>query len=211
MNNIFENISFKEVSKIMEILNAHQVKFPKNKNISVSVKDVDSICVVLKGLVNIIKNDEKGNFAVVEEITDNQVFGSTISNIANPEYDVITKEETTVIILDISKILSLDNKSNYYSQFIKNILNIYQDKIKKNNERIEVLTNKTIRDKLLSYFNILSSGGTIKTIYLPFTYSDLANYLGVNRSAMTRELNNLKDEGIIETNGRKIKLHYYVG
>ena len=73
-----------------------------------------------------------------------------------------------------------------------------------------MLTNKTIRDKLLAYFNIISSTGTIKTIYLPFSYSDLANYLGVNRSAMTRELNNLKEEGIIETSGRKIKLHYYV-
>ena len=210
MNNIFENISSKEVSKIMEILNAHVVKFPKNKNISVSVKDVDSMCIVLKGLVNIIKNDEKGNYAVVEEIEDNQVFGSILSNIVNPEYEVITKEETTIIVLDYNQILSLDNKSNYYAQFIKNILNIYQEKIKRNNERIEVLTNKTIRDKLLAYFNIISNTGTIKTIYLPFSYSDLANYLGVNRSAMTRELNNLKEEGIIETNGRKIKLHYYV-
>ena len=194
----------------MEILNAHVVKFPKNKNISVSVKDVDSMCIVLKGLVNIIKNDEKGNYAVVEEIEDNQVFGSILSNIVNPEYEVITKEETTIIVLDYNQILSLDNKSNYYSQFIKNILNIYQEKIKRNNERIEVLTNKTIRDKLLAYFNIISSAGTIKTVYLPFSYSDLANYLGVNRSAMTRELNNLKEEGIIETSGRKIKLHYYV-
>ena len=68
------------------------------------------------------------------------------------------------------------------------------EKIKKNNDRIEILTNKTIRDKLLAYFKIYSQN---KSVNLPFSLTDLADYLAVNRSAMTRELKNLKEEGFI--------------
>ena len=80
------------------------------------------------------------------------------------------------------------------------------NKIQKNNERIEILTNKTTRDKLLTYFKMNSNEGNNRTIYLPFSLTDLADYLSVNRSAMSRELKYLKDEGFIEIKGRKIKL-----
>ena len=68
------------------------------------------------------------------------------------------------------------------------------------------MTNKSTRDKLLAYFNMVSRRNGSRIIYLPFSYTDLADYLAVNRSAMTRELSNMKVEGLIETKGRRIKL-----
>ena len=80
------------------------------------------------------------------------------------------------------------------------------EKIQENNERIEILTNKTIRDKLLAYFRNNTKNSNNRIVYLPFTLTDLADYLAVNRSAMSRELKNLKDEGFIEIKNKKIKL-----
>ena len=74
------------------------------------------------------------------------------------------------------------------------------------NTRIELLTKKNIRDKLLTYFNILSTKNLSKTFRLPFTLTDLADYLSVDRSAMMRELSHLKQEGFIEKTGSKITL-----
>ena len=74
------------------------------------------------------------------------------------------------------------------------------------NERIEILTKRTIRDKLLKYFNSMTKRNSSRVIYLPFTYTDLADYLGIDRAAMTRELKNLKDEGFIVTKGKMIKI-----
>ena len=74
------------------------------------------------------------------------------------------------------------------------------------NSRIELLTKKNIRDKLLTYFNILSSRSFSKTFSLPFSLTDLADYLSVDRSAMMRELSHLKNEGFIEKKGNKITL-----
>ena len=76
------------------------------------------------------------------------------------------------------------------------------------NERIEILTQKTIRNKLLEYFRIEAQKNRSKIIYLKSTWQDLADYLAIDRSAMTRELKNLKEEGFITTKGRVITLLY---
>lgn len=74
------------------------------------------------------------------------------------------------------------------------------------NTRIELLTKKNIRDKLLTYFTLLSTRKLSKTFTLPFSLTDLADYLSVDRSAMMRELSHLKEEGFIKKNGKKITL-----
>ena len=76
------------------------------------------------------------------------------------------------------------------------------------NTRIELLTKRNTRDKLLSYFDILSENRLNKTITIPFSFTDLADYLSVDRSAMTRELGHLKEEGFIRKVGNKITLLY---
>lgn len=83
---------------------------------------------------------------------------------------------------------------------INNVVNL--------NTKIELLSKKNIRDKLLSYFDLLASQKLSKSFILPLSLTDLADYLSIDRSAMMRELSHLKDEGFIEKNGRKIKLLY---
>ena len=72
--------------------------------------------------------------------------------------------------------------------------------------RIELLTQKSIRDKLISYFDILSLRRVNRTFTIPYSYTDLADYLSVDRSAMMREIKALKDEGFISKQGNKIIL-----
>lgn len=74
------------------------------------------------------------------------------------------------------------------------------------NTRIEILSKKNIRDKLLTYFKLISSKNFSKTFTLPFSLTDLADYLSVDRSAMMREISHLKEEGFIEKKGKKITL-----
>ena len=74
------------------------------------------------------------------------------------------------------------------------------------NERIDILTRRTIRNKLLEYFKTEYKKHGSRIIYLPFSFSDLANYLAVDRYAMTREIKALKDDGIITVKDKKIYL-----
>lgn len=84
--------------------------------------------------------------------------------------------------------------------------NLILNKITVLNTRIELLTKRSIRDKLIGYFSILSTRSFSKTFTLPFSLTDLADYLSVDRSAMMRELKYLKDDGIIKKSGNKITL-----
>ena len=85
---------------------------------------------------------------------------------------------------------------------------LFLDQIVELNLRIELLTTKNTREKILSYFRILSKGTLRRTFTLPYSYTDLADFLSVDRSAMMRELKLLIDEGFIEKNGSKITLLY---
>lgn len=206
MNELFFNIDNRQKLKLLKLLEANTMLFKNNNIILSSVKQDNIICVLVSGHIQIIKTDHNGNRTIIEDLKDNSVFGTITSSISNNEYDILAKEDSKIIVIDFNEIINYDeSNTNYFNQFLKNLLLIMSKKIKKNNDRIEILTNKTIRDKLLAYFKLNS---TNKIIDLPFSLTDLADYLAVNRSAMSRELKNLKDEGFIEIKGKKIKLLY---
>lgn len=211
MNNLFLNITPRNIAKILQSLEANSNFYKKNSSILKDVKKDNFICIVIDGYLQIIKNDYNGNKIVIEKLEKNSIFGTLISPLSNEEYEVVTKEDSKLVIIDFNSII-INNEinSNVYNQFLKNILNIMAIKIKEYNERIEILANKTIRNKLLAYFKIASKKSKSKIIYLPFNFSELADYLVVDRCAMSRELKNLKDDGLIEVEGKKIKLFYTV-
>ena len=89
-----------------------------------------------------------------------------------------------------------------------NLSNLVMQKVISLNSRVELLTKRSIREKLLGYFNILSTRTFRKSFTLPFSLTDLADYLSVDRSAMMRELKSLKDDGFIDKTGNNITLLY---
>ncbi len=209
MSNLFDNISEKNKLKILRFLEASTLYFPKNVSIMSSVKWDNAIGFIEKGYVQIIRLDYNGNKTIIEELEENSLFGSTLSSLNNYEYDIITKEETKLIIIEYDNILKeTNNHYSFYNTFIRNLLEILNAKITERNERIQILTKKSIRDKLLEYFGIISKRNGSKHIYLTLSYSELADYLAVNRSAMMRELKNLRDEGFIKTTSKRITLLY---
>ena len=81
-------------------------------------------------------------------------------------------------------------------------------KLIKRNERIELLTKRSIRNKLLAYFELQAKKKNAKTFDLSYSYTDLADYLCVDRSALMRELKNLKEDKLIKDINKKITLLY---
>ena len=208
MKNPFYNIDEIDKEQLLKHLETVTFEFPKNNTILEKIKNDNFIGIIIDGLVQIIKTDYNGNRTIIEELSENSMFGSRISSLSNKEYSIITKEDTRIIIIDYDQILRCNVNSNYYNQFIKNLLDITINSVNSKNERIEILTKKTIRNKLLEYFRIVSSKNNSRNIYLPFTFTDLADYLAIDRSAMTRELKYLKEEGFIEIKNKRITLLY---
>ncbi len=204
----FQNISSRNQKILLRNFEASQLFFKKNSSIFQNVIGDNLIGIIVYGSLQIIKTDYNGNQSLIEELNENDIFGAVISHINSNEYEIITKEDTLLYVFDYDQVLNLNLNTESYNQFLKNILQITTSKMQEKNERIEILTKKTIRNRLLEYFNITSSNHGSRIIYLPFTFTDLADYLAIDRCAMSRELKYLKEEGLIAIKGRRITLLY---
>lgn len=206
MQKLFDKISDKEKELILKEFEAETLFYRKNSSV-LSTNRANIIGIVLEGYLQIIKTDYDGKQVIIEELTEGHLFGTTLSNLNNTEYSIIAKEDSKVLVIEYSMIFNSNNVKPYISKFLKNLLDITTDIINERNNHIQILTKRSIRDKLLEYFNLNKTPGS-KILYLPSTITDLANYLAIDRSAMSRELKNLRDDGFIETKGKRIYLKY---
>ncbi|MBQ7240183.1 MAG: Crp/Fnr family transcriptional regulator [Bacilli bacterium] len=210
MKNLFENISLKNKEKLFKIFRASTVKFTKGINIIDYMDRTNSIGIIDTGSIDIIQTDYDGNETLIDELKENDIFGSTIYSIVlSDECSIITKDNTNVTFIDYREIENAEFiKSDFYITFVQNLLAIIFEQMSFKNKRIDILTKKTIRNKLLTYFKQLSKEQGSKSITLPFSLSHLARFISVDRSAMIREIKYLKEEGMIDQKTKKIRLYY---
>ncbi len=209
MTNLFENISDINIRKIKRFLMASTIKYPKGVNILSNVNKDDFIAIIDTGSVQFITTDYNGNKSIIEDISEGGMFSSLTFPIHNEEVSCITKDITEITYIEYNSITNDEIiKTDSYIIFIKNLIKIMSDQVSEKNDRIELLTKRTTRDKLVDYFKNEEKKRGTKTFTLPISFTELANYLSVDRSAMTREISYLKDDGLIKTNGRKITLLY---
>lgn len=209
MKKLFDDISLTNQGKLLKLLQTHTFTFKSGKTILSPMKGDNIIGIVSEGSLSIVQNNYNGDKIIIEKLEKDDVFGTMFLPISKEDYDIVTLEDSTVIIIDFENII--DNNFyhySYYYKFMSNLLNIIYEKSKETNERIHLLSQKTIRNKLLEYFKFKTENRITKNIYLPYTFTELANYLGIDRTAMHRELKHLQDEGLIEIKNKKITLKY---
>lgn len=209
MTNLFENINDKNIEKLKRILKANTISYKKNVNVLSNVNRDNFIAIIDTGSVQLVFNDYDGNKTILEEITSGQIFGSLTVPIYSEEITCITKEDTQITYIEYDEITNDEIiKTDFYIIFIKNLIKLLSQQVSTKNNRIELLTKRSTRDKLLEYFRMQSQEKGNKTFTIPMTFTELANYLSVDRSAMSREMSYLKEEGFIKTNGKRITLMY---
>lgn len=185
-------------------------KFIKGETVTTYIEKRNQLCIVLSGEIDLIRYDFNGNKTIIGHFVDNDIFGEVF-------YPANTNNELFAIAHKNSEVLfytyeSLSNKCKRNCDFHKELTNslseLFLSQIVSLNLRIELLTKKTTRSKILSYFEILSKGTLHRTFTLPYSYTDLADFLSVDRSSMMRELKLLIDEGFIKKKNNKITLLY---
>lgn len=208
MSSIYDNIPLKNKAKLLKMVMGYNVKYNKNQEITDHLNDEDDIALVVSGKIQIVRNNYNGTTTILEEFNKDDLINSISIYLKNNDTEVIAKEETEITLFSYKMIISQDIKDYTYNQFIKNLFIIFNNQISSRNERIEILSKRTIRDKLLEYFSIMSRKSGSKYVYLPFNFSSLANYLAIDRSAMSRELSYMKEERLITVKGKRITLLY---
>lgn len=209
VNSIFEGIEEEDIKKMLKCFDAKTRTFKKDRTIVTNIINIKMIGIILEGTANMEKYDYNGNRSIIEKLEKNSVFGEVFSRLGS-DISVIATSDCEVLFIEYEYLIKRCKKGCiYHSILTNNVLQLLSKKIVDLNKRLEILSKRTIRDKLLSYFELLANNNPKRSFTLPFTYTDLADYLSIDRSAMMREIKNLKEEGFIETNGKKITLKSY--
>ena len=209
MNSPFADLSALQLTKLFDLLEVHTYTFYKNEEILPTIKNGNIIGIIMQGFAQIVFIEYNGNEIIMENLYKESVFGTNISATNNENCQIIAKETTEVLVIDYNKLINPKNvKHLYYNVFLTNLFDIINIKFRERNERIRILEKKQIREKLLEFLEIEYKKRHSRVITLPFSLKSLADYMAVNRSAMFREIKGLKDDKIIDLQGRKITLLY---
>lgn len=190
--------------------NVQKKSFRKNQTITTYIQKRNQICIIMSGEADLVRYDLNGDKSIIEHYTKNDIFGEAFYIIStNNEFSVEAKKNCEILFFNYDNIYhKCKNNCKFHQTLSQNFSTLILNKIMDLNSRLEILTKRTIREKLCGYFNILSTRNLSKTFSLPFSLTDLADFLSVDRSAMMREIKSLKDEGFIRKNGNKITLLY---
>lgn len=203
------------ISEFAESLDANCSKvqkrtFKKGEIITSYIAKRNQLCILLLGEAELVRYDYNGNKTIVNHLFSNDIFGEIFYTVnTNNELFVEAKKNCTVLFLIYDDIKEkCKNNCDFHNKLLINLPSLFLDKIIDLNMRIELLSKRSIREKLLGYFTIISSKNMSKSFAIPLSLTDLADYLGIDRSAMMRELKSLKDEKIISKSGNRITLLY---
>ena len=207
---LFQDISYEEYSRLLTCFQAVQKSFRSDDLIyDFSSPQNDAVGIVERGCAALIRIDEEGVATVMEELGPGGVFGRTLAfaGSSGDSLQVVCRTPCDVLFIDYPHILKrCEHACNRHSVLVQNMLRLMSDKAQALSQRVDVLSRRSIREKLLCYFRQLSEQAGSNTFTLPFSLSTLADYIATDRSAMMRELKRLREEGAIRSDGRQFTL-----
>lgn len=202
---IFKDITESEISEMTAAGFLRARKFRKNSFIYHVTDVVHEIGIVASGMVTIEYIDLWGNKAIMSNITPGHVFAETYALTGEPlMVDAVASETSVILFLDMNKLLdtSLDNgqfkNTHFKDTILNNLLHISIQKNLTLSNRIFCTSPKTIRERLLIYLSNESRKAGSQEFVISFDRQQLADYLNVDRSALSKELGKMRNEGLIE-------------
>lgn len=205
---IFKNIEEKNIKKLLATLQSTTLFYNSNQTIAYSLGNRNIIGLIETGKANLVRFDYNGDRTIVEELEKDDIFSDMFYTTSNSELTVIATKKCKVTFIRYDELLKKAQTSANAMILLNNLFNLITKKLEKRNERIELLTTRSIRNKLLAYFELQAKKNNSKTFNLNYSYTDLADYLAIDRSAMMRELKNLKEDRLIKDINKKITILY---
>ena len=194
MNNNFEMDQF--IKDFANSCSKVQIKdFSKGETITTYIEKRNQLCILISGEADLVRYDFYGHKTIIGHFNEHDTFGEVFypAN-TNNELFVLAKKKCKVLFYTYDNLDYKCRKNcSFHSTLVNHLSELLLEKIVNLNMRVELLSKRNIRDKLISYFNLLSSKTLSKTITIPFSYTDLADYLSIDRSAMMRDIKTLVD------------------
>lgn len=208
---LFEGVDPQEMNKLLECLVTYTKNYQKNEYILQEGTAVNFIGVLISGSVFMEKEDYSGNIYFYTEIPKDYLFGEVFicPQLLNSTVNYRANTDCTILFIRYDSMLHVCCKScKGHQQLNTNLINLLALKCRSLLEKIEVISKKSIRERVLTYLELQAQKEHSKEVISPLNHKELASFLCVNRSAMVRELHQMKEEQLIEYNRNKYTLLY---
>lgn len=206
---LFKDIDEEGFARICECLNARELHL-RNKETFIKESDpCTRLGVVVMGAVRLTRSRMDGCRSVLETIPENGVFGSTyvFRDVPTMGINIHAVGDTTVLLFEIHRITRPCNKvCEAHMQFVRNLLTVMSQTTFALKQKLRILSQRTIRGRLMLFLNIRAKRAKSKEFDIPFDRQALADYLCVDRSALSAELSKLRAEHMVESVKQHFKL-----
>lgn len=197
---LFRGTTQEEIRVMLQCLGAFTKKYAKGETICRVGQATEHMGLVLSGGVNVENDDVWGNKSILAHVEAGQIFAETYACIPGEPLmvNVTAAEKTETLFLNTARLLTTcGNACAYHNRVIQNLLQIAAQKNLALSRRILHTAPKTIRGRLLSYFSEQAIRCGSRHFTIPFNRQQLADYLGVDRSALSNELSKMQRENIL--------------
>ena len=197
---LFQGIDEKEITSMLGCLSAVRREYRKGEAVFCRGERIDSVALLLEGSIHIQKEDYWGNLSILNEIAEGEIFGEVYACLGSEEIlnNAVAVKDSEVLFLDVKRILTMcPSACPFHGRLIRNLLSVLAQKNKMLTQKMEHMSKRTTREKLLSYLSEQSQRAGSPVFDIPFNRQQLADFLSVDRSAMSAELGRMRDEGLL--------------
>ena len=198
---LFAGIQESDLAGLLGCLGADTVTVKKGNNLFSEGEPARYVGIVLAGSVQVVQDDYYGNRSILVQAGPGELIGETFAcaGVAALPVSVIASEDSTILRLDCYRITrSCSNACEFHNRLILNLLQVVAAKTLSFHKKLEITTQRTTREKLMAYLLWQAKEHHSSAFTIPFDRQGLADYLGVERSAMSAELSKLRKDGIID-------------
>ena len=197
---LFQGIREHEIEAMLTCLSAEERTYGKDAYIYRAGDVTGRLGVVMEGAVSIIKDDVWGNRKIIENIGGGQIFGETYACLKGEPLmvDVQASERSRILFMDVNRILTTCSSScDFHNRLIRSLMYVLAGKNLMLTKKMDIITPKSLRERVMVYLSQESVKQGSRTITVPFNRQQMADYLSVDRSALSAELSRMQRDGVI--------------
>lgn len=205
---LFTDIMPEEQERMRVCFKVREEIFQNGETIMEYSSSMKKIGLIQDGRAVLYCCDEDGNEYVIDELNQDSVFGEPFLLPSDAQhYYACATMQTKVLFIDYEHVIKrCENACHHHSQMVSNLLQMIALRSRQQTDRIYMLSRSSTRKKLMAYLHSLATEKGTKKYKIPMSYTALAQYLSVDRSAMMREIKNLMEMGVLRREGRNVEL-----
>ena len=206
---LFADIDEGALESMLQCLNAQSRRFLRGQTVFHEGDEARWVGIVLEGAVQIFRNDYDGSRSLLGRAGVGQLFGEVFAcaGMAELPVSVEATQDSVILLADCRRVLTVcRNACSFHNRLINNLLQAVAEKNLQLNRKIECMSRRTTREKLMVFLLGEAKAHNSREVDIPFDRQALADYLGVERSAMSAELGKLVRDGVIACQRRHFRL-----